>query len=286
MNRLMLVLGLALLFCSICIFIIYFQIVSLPKLSSHLVPLSQPIICFICGAGPNPLTISDGSPGNLIVQGELPKQMNNQTSDTISLLLTIPRDGIQGFDNNNIFTPTPTPLNRIMLTPTVDQSLNLDLYQHCLDQNPASNNQQLMDCKNSTSISTLFGPGYEVSASAYLIATSFDVQQLGPTDQSTDQAQIEWNWNIFPKSDGSQIINIGIDLYWKPTSNNGSAIIVRQLWQTFTIITVNPPSFFELGQITFAGLLTALLTSIVGSSILTSVFNQRKARKKNGEQGK
>ncbi len=135
----------------------------------------------------------------------------------------------------------------------------------------------------STNLTELFGSGYDIFASANLSTTSFDVQLLGSLEQSANQVKIEWNWNIFPKSSGTQVVNIGITLHWKPISSNGGKDIIRQIWVTASTITVNPLPFIQPGQVTISGVASGILGTLLTGSSLTWWWDGRKKKQEEKE---
>jgi hypothetical protein len=274
MSRLVLLIGLTLLGISFVSFIILSPLSHLPGISSYIIPLTQPI--YVCGVGCQgglSDNISDVGVSRLIIKGELPEQMNINTSDTIAFELTLPRLALYKEDPRKQLTPTPIPINRKILIPDISHSLDVDLDQYCFNNRIAP-----YLCSDGFPMSVLFGSGYEVFASAYLITTSFDVQLLGQEEQSANQTRIEWDWNIFPKTAGSQIINIGIILHWKPTGNKGKEDIFRQIWQSSTTIEVNPPPFIQPGQITISGAVSGFFGLIFTGFSLTWMYEERKKR--------
>jgi len=143
-------------------------------------------------------------------------------------------------------------------------------------------------------VKNLFGPGYELFAIANIIATSFDVQLLSTTEQSTDQTSIEWIWNISPKSGDDQSIhqsinepiNLDVDLHWKPVSNSGKEDIFRQIWEDNPTISVDPLPFFARGQVTLSGFLAGLTGIIFTGLSFSWVYDQRKKRQEEKEKNK
>jgi ribosomal protein L40E len=134
-------------------------------------------------------------------------------------------------------------------------------------------------CKGDPShclISNIFGDGYKMStASIYMVTTSFDVQLMGPVERSTDQPLIEWDWNIFPKSVGLQVINVGIELQWTPTSKGGGTDILRQLWESPIAIEVNKP-FIDVGQLSLSTAVSGAVGTVFTGFSLPWILEQRR----------
>jgi ribosomal protein L40E len=99
-----------------------------------------------------------------------------------------------------------------------------------------------------------------MSTSAYIVTTAFDTQLMGQVERSADQPLIEWDWNIFPKSAGLQVINVGVELRWTPTGKSGGTAILRQIWESPIAIQVNKP-FIDVGQLS----LTTVTSGVVGT---------------------
>jgi hypothetical protein len=259
-----------------------------PGRSWEMRPLNPP---FICGGGCSggnvlpPTKINEFPPRELLVEGEWPKQMDNGTSDSIVLALAVPKNVMSSQDFNLQFTPTPSISSRVIVNIKSSEALDVDVDEYCSNKITNSDINQQLTCFDNTSLNDVFGPGYKVFASAHLITTSFDVQLIGPTEQSTHQGIIYWNWNIFPKSSGTQIINADIELVWKPISNGGEDII-RQFWQSPIIINVNPPPFFTLGQVTLSTMINGAAVVFFGGLSLPWIYEQRKKRKEETEKNK
>jgi len=117
----------------------------------------------------------------------------------------------------------------------------------------------------------VFGPGYEVSAVANLLTTTFDVKTFAPTEQSLDATTVSWIWNIKPISPGPQVIDVAIDFLWKPLGRG--QVIQHQVWQTQIPITVTQP-FLDKGQLSIGEVLSGMLgTGGLISSIILAAFN-------------
>lgn len=122
-----------------------------------------------------------------------------------------------------------------------------------------------------TDLPTALGPANHLFATAHLVATTFTIQSIGPEERPLDTSNavdgVEWDWNISPKTLGTQLINIDIDLLWKSKSN-GQVIQQVQIWQSHFIIKVVQP-FFDSSQLT-AGALASFLLGL--SSIFASIL--------------
>jgi hypothetical protein len=286
-RRLIFVTGLALLCFSIVTGGFLLWLFLSPKPAFEILPLPQPgqgVRCHIgCGSGGGPggVTIRERSPSTLAIVGELPKQMDSSTSDTIQVKLTISSSEAPKLNSYSI-------KDRTILLPDISKSLYPDVGNYC-NLYFSSSDQEYSDCLSSRpKVKDLFGPGYELFASAHLVATNFDVQLLDATEQPADQYIIEWDWNIFPKSSGNQSINLDVDLHWKPEGNNGKADIFRQLWGSNFTITVNPPPFITSGQLTISSAVSAffglIFAGVSGPMMLGELKKGREAKRQNREQ--
>ena len=238
-------------------------------------------ICDVCGSsgGAQPsLFIGNTNPDIVHIEGEWPKQIESSNSDTISLSLV--NFGVsflsKDFASVDSFPATPAPIDstRQPLT-TQSDSLNADMYNYCSAKIKLYKNMD--DCTSSRSINNLFGLGYKVFANAHLVTTSFDVQLLGPEEQSVNQDIINWNWNISPKLSGVQIINADIEFEWKPIG--GGETVIRNFWKTSIIIPVNPPPFFTIGQISLSAILTGFGGIFFEGLSLHGFIEQRQKKK-------
>ncbi|HLZ64196.1 MAG TPA: zinc ribbon domain-containing protein [Ktedonosporobacter sp.] len=139
-----------------------------------------------------------------------------------------------------------------------------------------------MSCQGDQSaclISNIFGNGYKLStASAYVVTTSFDTQLMGPVERSTDQPLLEWDWNIFPKSTGWQVLNVGIALQWAPTGKGGGTNILRQLWESPVAIEVNKP-FIDVGQLSVSTAVTGVFGAVFTGVSFPWMLEQRRQKR-------
>ena len=123
-----------------------------------------------------------------------------------------------------------------------------------------------------TDLPTALGPANTLFATAHLVATTFNIQSIGPEERPFDTSNavdgVEWDWNISPKTLGTQLLNIDIDLLWKSKSN-GLVVQQVQIWQSHFIIKVVQP-FFDSSQLTVGALGSALLGL---SSIFASIIS-------------
>ena len=249
-NRLIFVTGLVLLCFSIASGIFLLQLLHSSHPAFQMIPLPQPgCACGGKAGGEIPTNSEEGSSlHSLAIVSELPKQMDSSTSDIIEVKLTftipIP-NGLLPYPSSNE--------GRNFLHYDMSYSLLDDMQNYC-----DLSKREFSTCyDNPPAVRDLFGPGYELFASAHLVATSFDVQPLGATEQPANQFSIIWDWNIFPKSAGNQPVNLDVDLHWKPVGNNGKEDVFRQIWEANPTITVNPPPFITPGQLTISGAISA-----------------------------
>lgn len=240
-NKFLLSIGLAFLAISVGSLLILIPLLQAPMHSSGKIPLLQPNVCG-GGCGDTPFLISEGTLAfDLVIMYEWPKRMDINGSDSISVALTVPTVPLSPEPSS-----TPTPIGNVS-----DRGVN-SLSPDTIDPEVKANcaKQGITDPRLCL-ISKMFGNNYKMSATAYLITTSFDAQLMGPVERSTDQPLIEWDWDISPKSVGLQVINVGIDLQWTPIGKAGGTNIVRQLWESPIAIEVDKP-FLDVGQLTLS----------------------------------
>lgn len=129
-------------------------------------------------------------------------------------------------------------------------------------------------------IQSAFGPEYAAFATAYLAATAFDVRSVTSEEQSLEQPIITWEWNIIPKNDGPQTVNLSIEVRWKP--KGGGQIVQRQIWRTRLDVLVERP-LITTGQLS----VLTLIGGFVGSGLsipwiyerIKAMADERKTRK-------
>lgn len=120
-------------------------------------------------------------------------------------------------------------------------------------------------------IQSAFGSEYEAFATAYLAATAFDVKSVTSEEQPLEQPRINWEWNVIPKNDGPQTVNLSIEVRWKP--KGGGQIIQRQIWRTRLDILVERP-LITTGQLS----ILTLIGGFVGSGLsIPWIFERVKA---------
>ena len=266
--RALFLIGLALLAFSIGSLFILIPLLHAPMHSSGKIPLSQPVVCGGGCGGNIPILISEGTQSwGLVIEYEWPKQMDINGSDSISVALTVPRTPLSSEPR---FPPTPTPIGNV--SDRGVKSLNPDSLVPEEETNCAK--MGITDPRLCL-ISNIFGNGYKLSTIAYLITTSFDTQLMGPVERSADQPLIEWDWNIFPKSAGLQVINVGVELRWTPTSKSGGTDIIRQIWETPIAIEVNKP-FIDIGQLSLATVASGVLGTVFTGFSLPWIWEQRR----------
>lgn len=279
-SRLFLIIGLALLILSVPGFLILNYLLPLPgHVEGGLIraPIAHEMSqCGGCGGGGGDSTIASSQPSSILVERNNPKEIDINTSDFISLKL---------FDEPPM-NRSPVGFENIGSSPSLDN----DLKEYCSNQ--VSNIKQTQDvdslynsCLFYTSIDSIFGPGYEVLASAHLISTGFDIQLLSLGEQPINQPSIEWDWNIAPKAQGIQVVNADIELRWKPVGNvAGKEDIVRQVWNRSITINVNQP-FVQRGQFSVIPSITAALGAVSLALIapIFAIWDKRQEQKKTGQ---
>ena len=267
--RSLFLIGLAFLACSIGSLFILIPLLHAPVRSSGKIPLTQPIVCGGGCGGTLAFLISQSTPGTtgLLIQYEWPKRMDINGSDSISIALTVPRAPLSSESGK---TPTPTPLGDVS-----DRGVNR-ISSNSLEPEQESNcvNRGITN-PGACPISNMFGDGYTVSATAYMITTSFDIQLMGPAERSADQPFVEWDWNIFPKSAGLQIINIGIELRWTPRDKGARPEILRQIWEAPVALEVDKP-FIDVGQLSLATVASGAFGTVFTGFSLPWIWEQRR----------
>lgn len=136
-----------------------------------------------------------------------------------------------------------------------------------------------------TTIKNAFSKGYEPFATATFYAGTFAVQPSMPQEQSLDQPEVSWRWNVTPQETGVQVMSGEIRIDWK-SINQGSAA-------TFSFIVGNPQIIVRVkgsfdwspwiasGLTVLSGVTLALL-SWLGTQIWSQISKRRKNTKENG----
>lgn len=270
-NRFLFSVGLvSFMLCIISLFILI-PLLRTPPHTSGKIPLSQPTVCGGGCGGEFAFLISQSTLSfDMEVEYEWPKHMDINGSESISVALTVPTPPIPSIPN-----PTPTPVGDVTdrgVNSLRPDRLNAEAATDCAQENITD--------PRLCQISNIFGKGYKMStASAYMVTTSFDTQLMGPSERSVDQPLIEWDWNIFPKSVGSQVITLGIDLQWTPTGKSGGATILRQLWESPLTIEVDQP-FLNAGQLSLSSVITGVFGTVFTGVSLTWFLEQRQQKSK------
>lgn len=269
-NRFLFSIGLTFLAFSIGSLFVLISLLHVSMPATGKIPLVQPVICgnHQCGGNGPPLLISDATidPG-LIIEYEWPKHMNINGSESISVALTVGRLPLSS-------EVSPTPIGNVSdrgketLTP---------------DSLTAEESSRCQGDARTCLLSNLFGNGYTMSiASAYMVATSFDVQLLGPVERSTDQPLIEWDWNISPKSVGLQVLTVGVTLQWTPTGTGGTTIL-RQLWESPIAIEVEKP-FLDVGQLSLSSAASGIFGIVFTGVSIPWILDQRQQKREQKKQ--
>jgi hypothetical protein len=266
--RALFLIGLAFLAFSIGSLFLLIPLLHVPMHSSGKIPLPQPVVCGGGCGGEIPILISEGTQAEgLVIEYEWPKQLDINGSDSISVALTVPRTPLSSEPR---FPPTPTPIGNV--SDRGVKSLSPDSLAPEEETNCAK--RGITDPRLCV-ISNIFGNGYKMSATAYMVTTSFDIQSMGPVERSADQPLIEWDWNIFPKSVGLQVINVGVALRWTPTGKGGGTDILRQIWESPIAIVVNK-SFIDVGQLSLATVASGVFGTIFTGFSLPWIWEQRR----------
>jgi ribosomal protein L40E len=268
-NRFLLSIGLAFLLFSITGLLLLNQLLHTPKHTLGKIPLSQPGVCG-GGCGDSiPFLISESTLSyGLVVQYEWPKRMDINGSDSISIALTVPTAASPSGP------PTPPPIGNVSdrgVNSYSPSSLSSEAERNCANQGVTDPRLCL--------IRNIFGKGYTMStASAYMATTSFDIQLMGPLERSTNQPLIEWDWNIFPKSVGLQVITVGIDLQWASIGKGGGTTILRQFWETPITIEVDKP-FLDVGQLSLSSAVSGIFGIVFTGVSLPWIWEQLRQKR-------
>jgi hypothetical protein len=218
----------------------------------------------------NPRLSGGGAPclgeQNLVIDKYWPDQLDLSTSDTIRVLLI--RSGQGSFS--------------IATTTTGNHKAAEEKPKFSIDFGTP-----IPDC--GTDLPTALGAANELFATAHLVATTFNIESIGPQERPLHSSNavdgVEWDWNISPKTLGTQLINIDIDLLWKSKSN-GQVVQQVQIWQSHFIIKVVQP-FFDSSQLTAGALGSALLgLSGIFASIIAWSLEQISKRRDEGKEGR
>jgi LysM repeat protein len=130
-----------------------------------------------------------------------------------------------------------------------------------------------------------FGPGYRTSVVATLAATTFEVKLATVEEQSLEQPQIMWEWNISPQEPGSQqIVNVNIDVKWEPIEDEGKPIQYT-IWRHGLQIPVKR-SWMTTGQLNAFSLISALIGSVLSAPWLYERIKERREKRQKDEEGK
>ena len=89
-------------------------------------------------------------------------------------------------------------------------------------------------------IQRAFGVEYEAFAHAKLAASNFDFQSASLEYQALEQSTVQWEWNISPKEVGDQLVNLSVEVQWRPTGGQAEPI-ERSIWHSQLDILVKQP---------------------------------------------
>lgn len=107
-----------------------------------------------------------------------------------------------------------------------------------------------------TRIANLYGPDYEAYCVARLASASIETKPSTSESQSLEQQNIIWVWNIATKNPGKQILDLNIEIQWKPKDG-------RELIKTYMIydkpieVEVEQP-FVNIDNFTLGGIIVFL----------------------------
>jgi hypothetical protein len=126
-----------------------------------------------------------------------------------------------------------------------------------------------------------FGAGYESCAVANLVGAAFDIRAVSVECQSLDMSSVTWEWNLVPKMAGPQVVNVNIEVTWKPVGQGGQPIR-RQIWRSQLAIRVTKP-LIATDQLHLFSSLDALVGSAFSVPWLYERWKEYRGRRKKDE---
>jgi hypothetical protein len=114
-------------------------------------------------------------------------------------------------------------------------------------------------------------------AVAKLVGTAFDIQPVVDETQSLQQSLVIWEWSLFPKSSGRQIVYVTVVGQWQP--KGGGPTVQRQLWDSRLEIQVTEP-LLALGQLNLLTLLSGFLGSALSVPWIFQRFQELRGQSK------
>jgi WD domain, G-beta repeat len=221
-----------------------------PPLSS---PFSPPCVTGCSGGGSQNI-IGGALLSQLTIAHEWPNQIDITGSATISIRLALPSTKLsilQKTANYEVATARPE------LAPELTEKQGQEV-----------------------PLNKVFA-GYEpVTATAHLVTTTFNVQAVQPEEQTVDQPFIEWNWNVSPKTIGTQIISMDIEVRWIPLTKGSGQDMLLPIWGDSVIIEVYQP-FLDTRQLSAVSLI-----GLLGGAGLTVPFIWERIDKRREERQK
>lgn len=127
-----------------------------------------------------------------------------------------------------------------------------------------------------------FGPGYRAFINANLAGAAFDVQAVTQERyELLNQSQLTWEWNVVPKLNGNQVLNVAVEVTWQREAANPEPPVQSQLWRKRLDTFVETPVFAS-GPIEVFPLVTALLGAMGGGlvTLLVDWLLKRKPKDK------
>jgi len=113
-----------------------------------------------------------------------------------------------------------------------------------------------------------FGAEYDGFAIATIAGTAFEIKPVSRESQSLEQLKLVWEWNIAPKYEGTQVINVSIQVVWKPKNKNTEPI-ERQIWLSGLNIDVWRP-WVSTGQLS----IFSIVSGVMGAALTTAVVGK------------
>ncbi len=120
-----------------------------------------------------------------------------------------------------------------------------------------------------------FGAGYDATAQAKLAAIAFDMRALEDEEQGLEPSAVTWEWNVIPRNAGEQVVNVSVEVHWKP--KGGGAVVQRQVWRTRLDTEVAQP-LVATGQISLLSIVAGFAGSGLSVPWLYERYKERRPR--------
>jgi hypothetical protein len=121
------------------------------------------------------------------------------------------------------------------------------------------------------------GPGYAARARATLDAIEFSKQPDTQEFKAVSDRRLEWQWSVSSKSQGTQLVLLGLDVEWVRTAESGE-VIRETVWSAAMEIEITRP-FISLGQLQVATFVTGFVSSGLTIPFLYGLLKEHRSRK-------